>query len=239
MAQTTGAAMALCDTDQGTVATTNNDRVWTQWTIMTDGQANTVAWEGWCNSGDDNGGTATIQVSHTQTEGDRTWYYWCDVTNGSITNNNGTVSAQDVMWRRWNTDLDGNLVIDQIPELTEEERARRAEVQAEATKRHEEAKARAKELLREVLSPEQREAYDTGKPIPVRSESGKEYEISHGTAGNVVRLDDRRKPVERYCIHPREYSPVEDVMLTQLCWLRWCEEDFLRTANATPVREAA
>lgn len=233
MAQTS-AAMNFYNTDQ-TTATGNGDRVWSQWTIALLGESNTTVWEGWCENGTD--GTATVQVTTTQTQTDRTWNYWCYRDGSVVGNGDGTRTVTNTTWRRWNSDLDGNLI--PAEEVSEEERERLAKEQAERTKQHEEATAKAKELLRENLSPEQREAYDTGKPILVRSQSGKEYEIRHGTAGNVVRLDDRRKPIERYCIHPKEDSPVEDVMLTQLCWLRWCEEDFLRTANATPVRAAA
>ena len=82
------------------------------------------------------------------------------------------------------------------------------------------------------MTEEERKAYAERKVIPITSKSGRLYHVKRGVAGNVFRIENG-KEVERYCIHPVENVPEEDVMLGQMLWLKWCEEDFLRLANKT------
>jgi serine phosphatase RsbU (regulator of sigma subunit) len=118
------------------------------------------------------------------------------------------------------------------------EQARQAREQADADAKRVKAKAdaereRAMELLREHLDEEQREQLEAKGEFEVESQNGNRYAIKKGYAGNVFRLDAKRKRVTQYCIHPVDLVPDGDAMLAQMCWIKWNEEQFLKVANAT------
>jgi hypothetical protein len=117
--------------------------------------------------------------------------------------------------------------------LTEEERREQADRAERLKADREEAAKRAKELLESHLDDAQKKDLAERGEFEVESQSGKRYAIKRGRAGNVFSLDEQRRKTAKYCIHPEIDCPDEDTMLSQLCWLRWNEEEFLRTANAT------
>lgn len=116
---------------------------------------------------------------------------------------------------------------------TPEARERRARIEGE----RQTAREKARLLLDQHLSPEQRQQLAAGGYFELQtiSKDGerRRYQISRGRAGNVTRVDDQGRHLKRYCIHPGIACPDEDTMLTQKLWLETNEELFLRTANAS------
>lgn len=97
------------------------------------------------------------------------------------------------------------------------------------------AEDRAEVLLRSLLSPEQRSAYDLHKHFDVRAQSGRIYRLHRGPVRNVHVLDHGGQGIRGYCIHPRETVPVADVLVAQKLMLEADEQEFLRIANAFSV----
>ena len=178
--------------------------------------ANTT-WTNW-NSGQDTGTSTSTTAWNQWTAGtaDNTgtiWYYW--VGRGA----NGTISIPSVGYRE--------------PTAEEREAARLANEEQE--RRRKEAEARAEKILDENLDEDQRRAYAERKVVPIMTAKGRKYLIKKGRAGNVYRLDEHDREVEKFCIHPDEAVPDQDTMLGQLLWLRWMEKEFLETANKIPI----
>jgi hypothetical protein len=188
------------------------------------------------------------------------WYEWlgqCRATTGTI-----TVSNASATWEGWNGQyvvygVNGEHIriqTGQAPQqltLTPEQMAaverqrvdhaaqmaqrqqERALLEAEAAKRRDAASARAKRLLKEVLTSEQWEQYLADGSFMVRSQSGAIYRLRHGWAGNVQLLDDTGRATDSFCIHPRENVPYEDNLIAQMMMLTSQESEFLRVANRT------
>jgi len=101
---------------------------------------------------------------------------------------------------------------------------------------HNQRQNRALELLKSLLTPEQWADYTANQAFIVRGSDGVEYEIEHGTNGNVIaRLEDRRV---RYCAHPRLWDsttrtqlPVPDVLAAQVLALKTDAPGFVAVAN--------
>lgn len=119
-----------------------------------------------------------------------------------------------------------------------------------------ESEVRARELLRSLLRPAQREHFDANGWIIERGGlTGDEYWIAPAWAGNVVAfcpLDVERVDVRtgmrfppgigrRFCIHPPRPAPIGDVMASQVLMIRGREDKFVNTAiaNAPETRETA
>jgi hypothetical protein len=92
-----------------------------------------------------------------------------------------------------------------------------------------EAAVKARVILEENLSAEQRKQLADNNWFEVITAKGT-YRIRKGWAGNVDRYVDG-KPADRFCIHPVEEIPHEDNMLAQKLLLEADEEAFLRIAN--------
>lgn len=94
------------------------------------------------------------------------------------------------------------------------------------------AHARSLRLLRETLSPEQREQHEKhGYFEVVGGETGRRYRIRTGVQLNVELLDIRGRPVGELCFMPEGELPVGDVMLAQKIALELFEQDALKVAN--------
>ena len=177
--------------------------------------------------------------SNTSTTTGRTWDNW-NFGQGSSTS-----ASTDVTWNQWATTTSGNIwsvwasgaayTISTIsyPEQTEEEREAARIAGEECGRQRKEAEERAEKILTENLDEEQRKSYAEHKVIPITTAKGRKYLVKKGRAGNVYRIDEYSREIERFCIHPEEAVPAQDTMLAQLFWLRWCEDDFLRVANMT------
>jgi hypothetical protein len=123
-------------------------------------------------------------------------------------------------------------------EQAERERLRRIEAEKEAAAAREAEKRadqRAKKLLLQCLTLEQKRDYARNKRFRVRSPSGTLYELRHGWAGNVEELNAENKPVRRFCIHPDRTVPVADNLLAQKLLIECDEGRFRKTANVTEL----
>lgn len=121
-------------------------------------------------------------------------------------------------------------------EAAAQERARR---QAELAERHRQAEAkralaerRAKKLLIESLSPEQRDELLHHGYFTVRLPNGHAYRITKAYSHNVIPLrPDGQPSLVTLCAHPESSIPVYDSMLAQKLMLEAAEHNFLAIAN--------
>jgi hypothetical protein len=83
---------------------------------------------------------------------------------------------------------------------------------------------RSLRLLREWLSPAQREQFARkGYFEVVGSDSGKRYRIHAGASLNVCEIDERGRLQGGWCFMPIGVLPIGDVMLAQKIMLETCE----------------
>ena len=100
-----------------------------------------------------------------------------------------------------------------------------------------EPKRRSLTLLREWLSPAQREQFDTrGYFDVIGSHTGRRYRIRHGTATNIYELNEFHHPLTGWCFMPRDGLPVGDVMLAQKIALENDEQSALLVAKTFQPR---
>src|SRR5262245_50496313 len=91
------------------------------------------------------------------------------------------------------------------------------------------AERRARALLHQFLTREQRWHLRASRAFPVVAQDGRVYEVHD--SGRVVLLADGRAATS-YCLHPKERLPSSDLMLAHKLLLETNVEQFLTTANA-------
>src|SRR5215470_15331527 len=96
---------------------------------------------------------------------------------------------------------------------------------------------RSLRLLREWLSPAQREQFARkGYFEVIGSDSGKRYRIHAGAAVNVCEIDDRGRLQDGLCFMPIGALPIGDVMLAQKIALETSEAEVRAVARRfTPI----
>jgi len=104
--------------------------------------------------------------------------------------------------------------------------AKYAQEKAEAAAR---AEARAEAVLLAILNPEQAAQYKANGWFETEVNDST-YRIHRARSMNVERVVEG-KPTHKYCAHPGDMTPDEDVMLAQLLMLQTDEARFLSTAN--------
>jgi len=93
--------------------------------------------------------------------------------------------------------------------------------------------ARARRLLREWLSPEQRAQFDADGFLEVTgSHTGRRYRIHQGTMSNVLELDEKLEPKTGWCFLPERALAIGDVMLVQKIALETDEAAVLAIAKS-------
>jgi hypothetical protein len=98
--------------------------------------------------------------------------------------------------------------------------------------RRSEAHARGMRLLRENLTPMQRQQYDRyGYFEVVGGKTGKRYRIRHGRSMNIDQLDRNGRRVCGWCFFPEGNLVTGDVMLAQKQALELFEVEALKIAN--------
>jgi hypothetical protein len=96
-----------------------------------------------------------------------------------------------------------------------------------------EAHARGIQLLKEHLSPAQRDQYMRYGHFEVTGgETGRRYRIRTGFQANVEEVDRMGRVVRLLCFMPKGELVVGDVMLAQKMALELFESDALRVANS-------
>jgi hypothetical protein len=97
--------------------------------------------------------------------------------------------------------------------------------------------ARARRLLREGLSPDQRAQFDAKGYFEVTGfHTGRRYRIQYGTMTNVLELDDEMQPKIGWCFVPERALVAGDVMLAQKVALETDEAAVLAFANQFALR---
>ena len=97
--------------------------------------------------------------------------------------------------------------------------------------------ARARRLLREWLSPDQRAQFDADGYFEVTgSHTGRRYRVHYGTVSNVVQLDEAGRPETGWCFVPASALAAGDVMLAQKIALETDEMAILALANRISPR---
>ena len=185
----------------------------TVWSFLNSTGTSTSVATAWTNWSQDTSTAASTTV----------WTRWATTTSATAGSSN--------VWHYWADECGGDYAACRGPTEEEIEAARVAAEERERQRK--EAEERAEKILAENLDEEQRRAYAERKVVPITTAGGRKYLIKRGRAGNVYRLDEGGREVEKFCIHPEEAMPDQDVMLSQLLWLRWMEEEFLKVANAT------
>lgn len=166
--------------------------------------------------------TTTATFTVTTSGNDTTWVVWNDMyaTTGS---------ASGVMSNVYNQENP-----EAIRRRVEEANARRAEEAERAAK----AQSRALRLLQMTLSQKQRRQFEEHQFFEVLAHNGTvRYLLARGRSANVYRLDDKGKPVKRFCVHPGVMCPDEDTLIAQKLMLETNPAEFERIANSHPIDE--
>jgi hypothetical protein len=91
---------------------------------------------------------------------------------------------------------------------------------------------RARRLLRDWLSPEQRAQFDANNYFEVTgSHTGRRYRVHYGTMSNVVEVDADGQPAIGWCFVPERALAPGDVMLAQKIALETDEAGVLALAH--------
>ncbi|TYL86650.1 hypothetical protein FXB40_41365 [Bradyrhizobium rifense] len=99
------------------------------------------------------------------------------------------------------------------------------------------SEARARRLLRDWLSPDQRVEFDANGFFEVTgSHTGRRYRIHQGTMSNVWELDEKNEPKVGWCFLPERALAAGDVMLAQKIALETDEAAVLAIANRVSTR---
>lgn len=183
-----------------------------------------------------------IQWSGTTTTGTASgdiWQLWVNNACSVATVTAGTASF--IVWQNWAEYVDtvGQEARRQHRVISEEERARwrarERELEAQAAQlrvQRDAANAKAEELLKLVLTPQQREELARHNRFHVRV-GPRRYRVDRGQHGNVKLLGERDEVVESYCIQPKGGLPDADAMAAQVLLLETDEATFLRVANVS------
>ena len=179
----------------------------------------TTVWPCWIATGS----TITSTIIATQTV-TATWTGWVTIPTLVITQ----------QWAQWNARGDAAAETKEQQRLRvaaeAQQRAQYLRKEAERAKVRDAAKHRARKLLVDHLSPEQRESYEK-KGFFYLFTKERCYRIDQGTHGNVKLVEaDSKKVLGSYCIQPNGV-PDEDAMLAQKLHLEICEEEFIARAN--------
>jgi len=170
------------------------------------------------------------------------WKNWSETFHISGCSDYGctsTANSANAVWTLWNCSHEEArahlLRIRDRDEAAVRRRAGENEAWIRAEGERAAARERAEKLLRENLSPRQREelAAKGHFHLEVLSRDGSRrlYQIRRGRSANVKQVDDSGRVLKTLCCHPVEMVPDEDTMLAQKLFLESREEDFLRIAN--------
>jgi hypothetical protein len=97
--------------------------------------------------------------------------------------------------------------------------------------------ARARRLLREWLSPDQKLQLEQSGYFEVTGgKTGTRYRILEGHCANVLELDDKGEPTRGWCFVPAGGLETGDVMLAQKIALESCEGHARAVANWFPPK---
>ncbi len=96
------------------------------------------------------------------------------------------------------------------------------------------ANEKAEQILRMMLSPEQRDCLDYYDYFYVTGKDGRIYRVRRQWSANIEWVQEKKpdaKVFARYCVHPQDRIPIADSMLTQKLYLEVDPSVLLRKAN--------
>lgn len=179
-----------------------------------------------------------------------TWLQWTGTTTSTQVSvrdiwdfwNQTQTGTASTIWQAWNsTSSGGPVVLPTVParEVSPEEQERLRVRAAERTRMFNEAKARARTLLLDVLDQKQRAEFARHGSFTVETKDGTRlYRLRPNSAP--VRIKGEDGSQWSYCIHPEDSRyPAEDVTAALKLLLESDEERFLQIANASRVSGGA
>lgn len=154
----------------------------------------------------------------------------------------GTVITNQQVWQLWSDtyivtqSVSGSITqTDRLRQATPEQVRAQRETQLRIEVERSQANDRAEKLLRENLTPGQREELSAKGFFTLRTirPSGEErtYRIRRGRSRNVEQVDASGRRLKTLCAHPVALVPDADTMLSQKLMLESGEDDFLQIAN--------
>jgi hypothetical protein len=219
---------AIAIAQQRLITNTASSAIWNAWTVCDwHGSATNVTtndanvWNAWNTVG-----TSSTSCGCTTVIDTAVWGAWNSGPRQTLYRAAPTIEATEEQKARWETE--------RIARETRENAYRAEQAEREKKRQAEQAEAdhKAKRLLVECLSPEQRDTLEKHNYFDVKLPSGATYRIHKGWSHNVKRV----KPdgtVDRgtFCAHPADMVPHYDNMLAQKFMLETDEQAFLRVAN--------
>jgi Spy/CpxP family protein refolding chaperone len=198
-------------------------------------------------------------VTWTPNTSDQIWQSWVGnittgTTTGSIATTDGLEWTQSQVWNQWNQlrppvqrqdraeqrRLREELQAQELREAAARRKLRMAQLR-QKHERMEQATDRAMELLRSILTPNQRKELEETKAITVEAPSGRRYRVeTHGGTvhGNIVEIDEHGCVLARACVAPEMYDypserafPTPDGWVGQVLSLQQNEEAIRAAAN--------
>jgi hypothetical protein len=230
---------------QRLITNTTGAGVWNAWAVCNHHATQTAVttndsnvWHAWNTTG-----TTATSCGCTTVIDSVTWGAWNSVRQ-TVYRARPTIEATEEQKARWEEERRIRDAADaqhraefeaQRPVREAAERQRQAEFAEAEKKRLAEqavADARAKKLLVECLSSEQRDTLEKHNYFDVRVPSGQVYRIHKGWAHNVKRVKpDGTVAPGTFCAHPSDQVPHYDNMLAQKFTLETDEQAFLKIAN--------
>ena len=167
---------------------------------------------------------------------DQVWQTWMN-TPSITTTGSAVYTYADEVWQQWvnvpSITMNGYQTVQQhTPEQIREANERYAAERQRLHSERQAARARARILLGEFLTDEQKTELERHGRFHVTGSRGRRYCIrTEGQSGNVDLLTDKGQVQASLCAHPRGYLPDGDAWLMQMLEIRQDEDHFLRTAN--------
>ncbi len=158
------------------------------------------------------------------------------------TSSQATTSGTIYYWPVWHDNIAAPAIVHDEAHWQQmrEQQAIARQRHAEQEQKDKAIQARAREIMLQHLTPQQREMVERNNWFIVAGgKSGKRYRIHanlHKVAGNVELLDAKEeKALARFCCHLQHQYPSHDHHLAQKLMLEWDEDTFLHLANRTSL----
>lgn len=182
-----------------------------------------------------------MQWTTASTTASATWNQW--ITAGTSTT--VTMTGQNVVWHNWQ-EAPGRRreTNDELQALRERQSRERLAREQQRRADREAAKARATELLHDLLTEAEQATLRESARVEIEGTDGNLYRLEthrETVHGNIVRVDEHGCILGRACVAPRMYDdggalPTADGWVGQYLGLKFDTQEFLSHANWSGVR---